>query len=71
MNFSTRRGTTKSQLKPGKFEKMKRQFLQKIIDTVQMEEIPAELGSNRVEPSSGYIVDNGFEGFSACGNQGD
>ena len=43
MNFSKRKGTTKSKDTVVNFERIKQDFLQEIIDVIQMEEIPAEL----------------------------
>jgi hypothetical protein len=43
MNLSRRCGTTKSSVEPEKFNELKSQFLQEIIDIVTVEEIPASL----------------------------
>ena len=43
MNFTKRRGTTKSKLPVEEFNKLKASFLQEIVDIVTMEEIPPQL----------------------------
>ena len=43
MNFTKRKGTTKSKISIEEFHKLKKQFLQDIVDTVTMEDIPPEL----------------------------
>ena len=43
MNFTKRRGTTKSKLLVEEFHKLKASFLQEIVDIVTMEEIPPQL----------------------------
>ena len=62
MKFRKRKGTTKSALPVEQFHKVKAAFLQEIIDTVMMEDIPSELifnwdqtGLNLV-PSSSWTV---------------
>lgn len=43
MNFTKRRGTTKTGVSPEEFMEVKRNYLQSIIEVVQMENIPIEL----------------------------
>jgi hypothetical protein len=43
MNFSCRRGTTKSKVPIEDFHRLKSSFLQEIVDVVKMEEIPPQL----------------------------
>ena len=43
MNFTKRKGTTNMKMTVKEFEQLKREFLQDVIDTVEMESIPAEL----------------------------
>ena len=66
MNFSKRRGTTKSGMSPEEFGKVKRDFLQSIIDIVKMEEIPSDLicnwhqtGLNLIPASSWTMEEKG------------
>ena len=46
MNFTKRKGTTKSSMPPEAFAQLKMQFLQDIITVVEMEEIPPDLINN-------------------------
>ena len=43
MNFTKRRGSTKSGMAPDNFEKVKETFLSEIIETVEMNDIPGDL----------------------------
>ena len=42
MNFTNRRGSTKSGMAPGNFEKVKETFLSKNMKTVEMDDIPED-----------------------------
>ena len=56
MNFRKRKGTTKSALPVEQFHKVKAAFLQEIIDTVMMEDIPSELIFNWDQTGLGSLL---------------
>ena len=63
MNFTKRMGTTQAKITPQDFEQLQMQFLQDIVDVVEMEYIPARLMFNwdqtdlNLVPSSSWTME--------------
>ena len=68
MNYVKCRGTTKPRCLPEKFDKIKEQFLQDILTTVVMEEMPCELIISWDLTGPRIILDDGAVWYKASGN---